>query len=219
MAVSGVANTGSTSSLASSRTSIAENFDTFLQLLTTQLRNQNPLDPLDTNQFTSQLVQFTSVEQQLKTNEFLEALMLSNQSSATTNAVSFIGKSVTASGVKTELIEGKASWGFNLAGDAEAVSITIKDAEGKVVYTETGALAAGEGAFVWDGVGSDGQRYQSGSFGITIDARNSAGAYVPVTTQTSGKVTGVDLSGSEPVLLVGSARVSLSSVTAVSQGS
>ena len=73
--VSGTSAT-SGSGLANSRKTIADNFDTFLQLLTTQLKNQNPLDPLDTNQFTAQLVQFSGVEQQLKTNEFLEALLL-----------------------------------------------------------------------------------------------------------------------------------------------
>src|SRR5882672_11737048 len=77
---------------------IAGNFDTFLQLLTTQLKNQNPLDPLDTNQFTQQLVQFSSVEQQLKTNDYLSALVAGNTNSVQTAAVNFIGKTVTAGG-------------------------------------------------------------------------------------------------------------------------
>src|SRR6187402_248688 len=103
MAVSSVGSSSGGSALASSRQTIAQNFDTFLQLLTTQLKNQNPLDPLDTNQFTQQLVQFTGVEQQLKTNEFLEAMMLANQNSGKSNAVGYIGKTITASGVKSEL--------------------------------------------------------------------------------------------------------------------
>ena len=82
MAVDGIGSTGASVGLAAPRgRRIADNFDTFLQLLTTQLKNQNPLDPLDTNQFTQQLVQFTWVEQQLKTNEFLEAMMLSQPAS------------------------------------------------------------------------------------------------------------------------------------------
>src|SRR5690349_20323984 len=114
MAVSGIAGSTSTSSLTGSRQTIAENFDTFLSLLTTQLKNQNPLDPLDTNQFTQQLVQFTSVEQQLRTNDFLAAMMQSRQTAATSQAVDYIGKTVTASGVKSDLVNGKASWSFNL---------------------------------------------------------------------------------------------------------
>src|SRR6187455_2066047 len=91
---------------------IASNFTTFLQILTTQLKNQNPLDPLDTNQFTQQLVQLTGVEQQLKTNEFLEAMMLANQNAGQSAAVGYIGKTITASGVKSELGAEGAKWHF-----------------------------------------------------------------------------------------------------------
>src|SRR5262245_9548819 len=108
MTVSGVGST-STSSLSGTRATIAQNFDTFLQLLTTQLKNQNPLDPLDTNQFTQQLVQFSGVEQQLKTNDFLESMMLSAQGSGNAQAVSYVGKVVTASGSKSELVDGAAT--------------------------------------------------------------------------------------------------------------
>ena len=98
MNVTSTSSASATSSLTSSRSTIADNFDNFLQILTTQLKNQNPLDPLDTNQFTQQLVQFTSVEQQLKTNEFMQALLAANQSNSATDAVSFIGKTVTVLG-------------------------------------------------------------------------------------------------------------------------
>src|SRR5215218_2783230 len=85
----------STAKKASDRAMIAENFDAFLLLLTTQLKNQSPLDPMDTNQFTQQLVQFASVEQQLKSNATLSALLTTVKAS-TTNAASFIGMQVTA---------------------------------------------------------------------------------------------------------------------------
>src|SRR6185369_15341862 len=98
MAVNGISGSTSAGALTNSRSTIADNFDTFLQLLTTQLKNQNPLDPLDTNQFTQQLVQFTSVEQQLKTNDFLSAMVQSQQASASAQAASYIGKTVTSSG-------------------------------------------------------------------------------------------------------------------------
>src|ERR1700754_3604547 len=94
--VNGSSGSSSSGGIASDTSTIAGNFDTFLSLLTTQLQNQNPLDPLDTNQFTSQLVQFSSVEQQLKTNDFLEALLLSNGNAASSQAVGYIGKEVTA---------------------------------------------------------------------------------------------------------------------------
>src|SRR6185312_8384343 len=121
MTVSGVSSTtnSATAGLASDTNTIAGNFDTFLSLLTTQLKNQNPLDPLDTNQFTSQLVQFSSVEQQLQTNDYLSALVQANSGGGNASAVNYIGKIVTASGVKSDLVKGgKATWNFTMPNDA-----------------------------------------------------------------------------------------------------
>src|SRR6476620_2522815 len=143
MTVSGVGSSSSSSSSSSSvvdRTTIANNFDTFLQLLTTQLKNQNPLDPLDTNQFTQQLVEFSGVEQQLKTNDFLSSLVQANANTTNSNAVNYIGK--TATGVRSELVNNKAQWNFTIA-DAANVTVNIKDANGNTVYTEQGAMQAG----------------------------------------------------------------------------
>lgn len=215
MAIGGITNSSASSANNASRQSIADNFDTFLSLLTTQLKNQNPLDPLDTNQFTSQLVQFTSVEQQLKTNDFLEALLLSNGNASSSQAVGYIGKEVTAVGNKSELIDGQAQWNFYLEDAASNVTVTVKDAAGKVVHTHTGALDAGWGKFTWDGVGDDGKTYPDGSYVVSIDARDADGGYIPARTELGGIVKGVDLSGTEPVLLVGDARINLSMVTSV----
>ncbi|HHG90181.1 MAG TPA: flagellar hook assembly protein FlgD [Devosia sp.] len=206
---------GTPSSLVGSRNTIADNFETFLSLLTTQLRNQNPLDPLDTNQFTSQMVEFTSVEQQLKTNEFLEALVISNLNSTYTEAVSFIGKTITSSGSSSQLANGEATWSYDADANAENSVITITDSFGNVVHTEEASLIAGEGTFSWDGKDANGNQMPDGAYTITIDARDGDGAYVPVTTQMSGTVSGVDLSESEPVLIVNGARIYLSSVTSV----
>jgi flagellar basal-body rod modification protein FlgD len=217
MAIGGVSGSsgGSASGTASSAATLAGNFDTFLSILTTQLKNQNPLDPLDTNQFTEQLVQFSGVEQQLKTNEFLQALMTSSQNSTNINAVTYIGKEVTANGDTSELTGGKAVWAFNAAATAADATITIKDASGNVVYSENGSLSAGPGQFVWDGVGSDGTTYPDGTYSITIDGKNLSGKDVGVSTKTVGIVTGVDLSGGEPVLTVGQNEIKLSDVSSV----
>src|SRR5919112_345140 len=95
------------------RTTMAQNFDAFLLLLTTQLKNQSPLDPLDTNQFTGQLVQFASVEQQLKSNDTLNALLTSSRASTASTAASFVGMTVTADGASAQLANGKAEWMIN----------------------------------------------------------------------------------------------------------
>lgn len=213
MAVSAVGST-STSSLSGTRATIAQNFDTFLQLLTTQLRNQNPLDPLDTNQFTQQLVQFSGVEQQLKTNDFLEAMMLSTQNANNSQAVSYIGKMVTASGVRTELADGAATWHFAVDKDA-SITATVKDADGNTVFTKAGTVNKGESVFNWDGIGTDGKQKPDGTYSVQIEARDSEGNLVSVATEMTGEVTGIDFSGSEPVLIVGGARVNLSSVLSV----
>ena len=215
MTVNGVSNTSTGSSVDTSRQTIADNFDTFLQILTTQLKHQNPLDPMDTNQFTQQLVQFTSVEQQLKTNEFLEALMLSNQAAVNTDAVSYIGKEITAAGDKADLSNGLAVWGFTAEATAADATVTIKDAQGNVVYTETGSLAQGEGQFIWDGRGSDGNIKPDGIYTISIVARNLSGNNVNVTTATTGIVSAVDFSGEVPVLTVGTSKIKLTDVTNV----
>ncbi|WP_417584439.1 flagellar hook assembly protein FlgD [Pelagibacterium sp.] len=213
--VDAVSGTSSSSGLGNSRKTIADNFDTFLQLLTTQLKNQNPLEPLDTNQFTQQLVQFTSVEQQLKTNEFLETMMQSSQNSTNAQAVGYVGKTVSASGATTDLIDGRANWIYRVDAAAENTNITIKDAKGNVVYTENLSLAAGTDQIVWDGTTSSGTKVTSGRFTITIDARDGNGKYVPVTTEMQGVVDGVDVSGAEPYILIGNLRIPLSSISAV----
>lgn len=214
--VDGISSTTSSgSSLATSRQGIADNFDTFLQLLITQLKNQNPLEPLDTNQFTQQLVQFTSVEQQLKTNQFLEAMMQSSQNTNNAQAVGYVGKTVTASGTTTDLVKGSASWIYRIENPAENTTVTVRDANGNTVYTQQLSLKAGTDRITWDGTTNTGQKLSSGRFTITIDARNANGQYVPVTTEMMGIVDGVDVSGSEPYLIIGELRIPLSSVTAV----
>jgi flagellar basal-body rod modification protein FlgD len=213
MAVSGVGST-SNSALTGTRETIAQNFDTFLQLLTTQLKNQNPLDPLDTNAFTQQLVQFTGVEQQLKTNEFLEAMMTSTQTANNSQAVSYVGKIVTASGTKTEMVDSAATWHFAVDKKAD-ITATVRDANGNVVFTKTGPVNEGESVFTWDGIDNDGRQRPDGTYSVTIEARDSSGKIVDVATEMTGEVTGIDFSGSEPVLIVGGARVNLSAIMSV----
>lgn len=216
MAVDGVTGASTPASKnASSRATIADNFDTFLSILTTQLKNQNPLDPLDTNQFTQQLVQFTGVEQQLKTNEFLEALLLNTQTGYRADAVSYIGKEVTASGETAELKDGGAYWAYNAESNVANASVTIKNASGQVVYSEGGSLNAGPGAFLWDGMGTDGSKQPDGVYTIDIKGTNLAGNTVKVSTSSVGIVTAVDFSGSEPMLTVGKNKIALSDVTSI----
>ena len=160
MAVSGVAAT-STAASATSRASIANNFDTFLLLLTTQLKNQNPLDPLDTNQFTQQLVQFAGVEQQIRSNESLEALVNLNKTSQLSTAMNYVGATVTAEGATSALKSGVATWYVTAPRPASA-TINVSDASGNVVFTHDTTLEAGTNGFSWDGKMTNGQTAPGG---------------------------------------------------------
>src|SRR3954463_16122261 len=106
------------------RKTIASNFDTFLKLLTTQLKNQNPLDPLDTNQFTQQLVQFSQVEQQMKQNDQLATLIGIEKAAQSTTALAFVGSTVAVDGQTAKLTNGRANWSLTVPKPASA-TITI----------------------------------------------------------------------------------------------
>jgi flagellar basal-body rod modification protein FlgD len=194
-----------------SRATIAENFDTFLMLLTTQLRNQNPLEPLDTNQFTQQLVQFAGVEQQIRTNENLGALLALSKTSQNASVLSFVGATVTAEGATTELKDGLAVWYLTSPRPAQA-TINILDRNGSTVYTGTATLDASTQAYLWDGRTSTGQLAPPGPYKIQVVAKDTAGQGVQVSTIFSGVVDLVDISGEQPVLQVGSTLITLDQV-------
>ncbi|KQT60911.1 flagellar hook capping protein [Methylobacterium sp. Leaf456] len=212
----GIASTTSIANATATTTAdtkaIAGNFTQFLTLLTTQLRNQNPLDPMDTNQFTQQLVQFAGVEQQLKTNDQLGTILASSKASAAASTSSLIGRSVVADGATTDLNGGKASWSLNPARAAARAIVTIKGSDGNVVATKTTTLKAGAQSFDWNGATASGLTAKDGQYTITVDAIDATGAKVAVDTKVSGKVDGVDLSGTEPVLTIGASRVPASAV-------
>ena len=110
------------------KTEIASNFTTFLQLLTTQLKNQNPLDPLDTNQFTQQLVEFAQVEQQMKSNDQLSSLVSLEKSAAATTALAYVGATVVVDGATAQLTAGTANWSLNVTKPSTATITSISPA-------------------------------------------------------------------------------------------
>src|SRR3982750_2845570 len=138
-------------SSATDKTTLAGNFNTFLTLLTTQLKNQNPLDPLDTNQFTQQLVQFAGVEQQLKTNDTLSALIAVQQSAQSTQALNFVGRTAVIDGDTTNLSGGNAMWNLDIPNSG-TLNVSITDSAGQTVYSGDYSANAGQNQpFSWDG--------------------------------------------------------------------
>lgn len=202
--VSAPASTSSSTSNSSSSSStpgIADNFQTFLTLLTTQLQNQNPLDPLDTNQFTQQLVQFAGVEQQLKANDQLKSLVSIEQSAQATQALVFVGQTVAVDG-STAHFDKSATWNLNAPKDATA-TITISTSTGQTAYTGDFTIDSGNASFVWDGKGSDGTQWPPGDYKMTVTAKDSNGQDVAVSTEIQGVVDSVDLTASPALLSIG----------------
>src|SRR3982075_439090 len=166
----GTTSTNKTSTASTATPGIADNFQTFLTLLTTQLQNQNPLDPLDTNQFTQQLVQFTGVEQQLRSNDQLKSLIDIEKSAQSTQALIYVGNNVAVEG-STVQFNGSATWNLSAPQDANA-TITITNSTGQTVYSGNYALTKGNVSFKWDGIGNDGTQWPTGTYKLTATAKD-----------------------------------------------
>ncbi len=210
-------NNFSAQSAGSGRTGLIGNYEIFLQLLTTQLRNQSPLEPLDANQFTEQLVQYSTVEQQIQTNENLNMMLATLLASNATSLVSYVGREIEAAGSVTMLENGKAVWHYDAAADASDTVIEIRNEAGTLVRTIETGIEAGENTFTWDGKLDNGQTAPDGVYQITIKAQDDKGSTVNVDTKVVGTVTEVDMSGPEPLLRLGDIVVPLSALLAVRQ--
>ena len=188
---------------------IANNFNTFLQLLTTQLKNQNPLDPLDTNQFTQQLVQFAQVEQQMKSNDQLAALVSLEKSAQATTALAYVGSTVVVDGSATRLSGGQASWTLNVNKPVSATIVIKDDATGQTAYTGTFAVNPGAQRFTWDGHGNGGKVWPAGSYTLTATAVDANKQSVGISTEVEAIVDSVDLTQTPPLLSINGQDYSL----------
>lgn len=213
---SAAANSATTNSVA--KDTLASNFTTFLQLLTTQLKNQNPLDPLDTNQFTQQLVQFAQVEQQLKSNDQLATLVSLQKSVQATQALGYVGQTVAIDGQTSKLADDKAGWSFNSPKPATA-TINILNSAGATVFTGTYSLNSGIQNFVWDGRNNSGVKQADGDYKLSITAKDASGQPVAVSTEIQGVVDSVDMTQSPPVLTVNNTNYTLDKIKRVVRNS
>jgi flagellar basal-body rod modification protein FlgD len=209
----------STAQAANSNASqqLAGNFDTFLQLLTTQLQKQNPLDPLDTNQFTEQLVEFASVEQQINENTNLQTLISMQQTNEATSALQLVGSTVTVGGNAAALdnaANSAATWNLTTTTPATA-TVTVTSAAGTTAYSGTMSLNAGTQSFTWNGQGSNGQTWPDGTYKLSVTATGANGQAVSVSTQVQGVVSGVNLTSTPPTLTVNGQSVQISQVTSI----
>ncbi len=200
------------------KTRLASSFDTFLKLLTSQLKNQDPLSPLDSNQFTQQLVQMTGVEQQIFSNDLLKQLV-SNSGSTVSQAVSVIGKDIQASVPTSGLSGGKANWNYKLDRAATDVKLEVLDSNGKIVHAEAATdNAAGDHTLTWNGKDLSGSQLpDGGAYTLRVTAADSSHAPVTSSVSIKGRVTAVEQSNGAILLSVGGAKIPFSSVTTVTE--
>ena len=190
-ATSSTTGTSVTDKVNASRTSLASNEQTFLKLLTTQLKNQDPLSPTDTTQMTSQITQMTGVEQQLVTNDLLTALVGMNTSGGISTAVNLMGKQVTAETDKSVLKDNSAAWTYNQSRSATSVKVEVLDQYGKTIRTVLpDDMASGDHTFTWDGKSDDGTAQPAGG-AYTIKVTATDANATNITTTSKGRIEGV----------------------------
>jgi flagellar basal-body rod modification protein FlgD len=209
------AGSGSATKEQAASQGLNQTFDSFLKLLTTQLSNQDPLAPLDPTQFTTQLAQFSEVEQAISTNKKLQSLIDAQSAGQTASAVSYLGKIIEAQGDKATLANGTAQWSYNLAANATAVTVAILDSHGQAVRLLPGPTGQGSHQVVWDGRDDAGNSLPDGVYQIQVAARDQAGNPVGVTTSFSGPVTGVSFTGGQIMLETAGSSVALTNVSSV----
>lgn len=189
------------------RSSLAKNFDTFLTMLTVQLKHQDPLSPMDSTQFTNQLVQFAGVEQQINANSNLEKLISATSLNTRSQSISYIGHYIEADTnqlplqggeeIVTNEIElkgGQATFNYTLEGNAATTKLQIKDANGNVVRTIAGDAGIGRHQYDWDGLDKDGEKLADGKYTVTATAVTSAGNAVNTTLSTNAPSPGAAFS-------------------------
>ena len=194
---------------------LSSNFSTFLTLLTTQLKNQDPTSPMDSNQFTQPLVMYSQVEQQINTNDNLKTLISQGTTNAAAMAGTYLGKKVSITNGNASLMSGTANWTYNLDTASATTQLAITDAKGNTVFTTTGETAAGNHSFTWNGKDLNGNQLADGTYKLTVTAADSAGNDIKTSVASAGTVAQIDMTVSPPKLVVGSMEVDLSDIAAV----
>lgn len=206
--------TDTTAAAAAMKQSLGMNKDDFMKLFIAQLQYQDPLAPQDPSAMLDQLSQLSLVEQSYNSNTSLANLLTAQNNAISLTAVSFIGKDVKAYGNSTSF-DGSAATQleFNLPLSAASTQVSIVDDSGTTVRTVAlGSSDAGDNSFSWDGRDNNGVLLPAGEYTFAVTATSASGSDISATTYTTGKIDGVNLSGSTPQLNVGATSVALSDV-------
>jgi flagellar basal-body rod modification protein FlgD len=217
MTVMSVSEVYSQANTTTSTTDAVMGKDDFLTLLITQLRNQDPLNPSDSTEFTAQLAQFSSLEQLQNINDALASFEVYQSTANNIQASNFIGQTVTAAGDTVSVSNGTSdSLSVELDAPAQAVYIQIYDAYGEYVTDiEAGSLDAGMHTLAWDATDQYGADVADGRYTFSVMAVDADGNSVSTTSYITGLVTGVDYQSGETMLLIGDQEVSIASLIRV----
>jgi flagellar basal-body rod modification protein FlgD len=194
---------------------LSGNFSTFLTLLTSQLKNQDPTSPMDSNAFTQQLVMYSQVEQQIQSNTNLKTLISQGGSSAAAMTTGYLGKKVSVTNGMASLSDGAAKWTYTLPAAASAATLSITNSSGRVVYSGAAETAAGSHVLAWDGKDANGNQLPDGAYKLTVAAKDGAGANMTAAIASAGTVGQIDLTGPKPQLVVGNMELDLADVAAI----
>ncbi|MFQ5765088.1 MAG: flagellar hook assembly protein FlgD [Rhodospirillales bacterium] len=193
--------TGSRS--AASEAKLEEDLNRFLNLLVTQLKNQDPLDPLDANEFTSQLVQFAGVEQQIFQNTNLEKLLALEETNQVSSMVDFIGTTIEAEGRKVPLLGGQAEFTYTMPPGASSATITITNDTGLTVFKGDADTSSGKHSFVWDGRNQSGITQPDGAYNVLVSGLDPSGNLLEIAHTVFGRVTGAGIENGQANLFLG----------------
>ncbi|RMG01641.1 MAG: flagellar hook capping protein [Nitrospirae bacterium] len=193
----------------------------FLRLFTTQLRFQDPLNPLKSTEFTTQLAQFSSLEQLINMNDNLESILTYQNSLNNALATGLIGREVTTDGNTVELISGEpVTINYELPSAVETLTLNIYDSTGNRVKTVSiGASDPGSKSFLWDGTDNNGNALPEGTYTVEFEGTDKDGNPVSVTTETYSRVTGITFeNGVTYLVLENGQRVSLGEIKEIREG-
>jgi len=195
-----------------SGTKLAADFDDFLTLLTTQLQNQDPLDPLDSSEFTQQLVAFTGVEQQIQANQNLEVLAELTRLNNVGSTANYLGNEAFIESPTGDHSNDGVTWQYFNEDSAQALTLRVVDDSGATVYQQSGAELVGTQTFAWDGFTAGGTLAPPGNYTLEIEAIDADGDTLNPRIGVQETITSVDNSGFEPIFTVGPNQVTQSEI-------
>jgi flagellar basal-body rod modification protein FlgD len=172
---------------------------------------------MDSSQFTQQLVEFSQVEQQIDTNKNLQSLIALGQANTLSSATNYLGKTITITTGNGALQDSSCTWRYALGADASSTTLTVSDSNGKVVYTGDGETISGGHDFTWDGQDNAGNQMPDGVYKLSVTSTASDGEPIQSAIAFKGVVDEINLTGTEPLLMIGGMAVPLSQVSAVDQ--